>query len=222
MTGSGLPPLMLKETAAARVTANPPSTLTTADLLSLVARVDATKTSALLQRFDGSLRSMRREFTSLTAARLTPSQAGRVVAALELGHRLEVENRPSEGAPIRCPRDAVEYCRSSLEDLPVEEFHILVLDCQHRLVRNVLVTRGLLNSSLVHPREVFAEAIRYRAATIIAVHNHPSGDPTPSRDDRVVTDQLVQAGRILDIRLQDHIVIGSGGRYTSFAEAGLL
>ncbi len=78
-----------------------------------------------------------------------------------------------------------------------------------------------LNSSLVHPREVFREAIAERAAAIILVHNHPSGDPTPSADDRNVTDQLVAAGRLLDIPVHDHVIIGRG-RYTSFAEAGLL
>jgi DNA repair proteins len=103
----------------------------------------------------------------------------------------------------------------------VEEFHVAVLDSQHRLERDIAVTRGLLNSSLVHPREVFREAIAENAAAIILIHNHPSGDPTPSADDRVVTEQLVQAGRVLDIPVQDHIIIGRG-RYLSFAEAGLL
>ena len=108
-----------------------------------------------------------------------------------------------------------------LEDLPVEEFHVAVLDAQHRLERDVTVTRGILNSSLVHPREVFREAIAERAAAIILVHNHPSGDPTPSPDDRTVTEQLVAAGRLLDIPVHDHVIIGRG-RYASFAEAGLL
>jgi DNA repair protein RadC len=79
----------------------------------------------------------------------------------------------------------------------------------------------LLNSSLVHPREVFREAIAENAAAIILIHNHPSGDPTPSPDDRITTEQLVQAGRVLDIPVHDHIIIGRG-RYLSFAEAGLL
>jgi len=85
----------------------------------------------------------------------------------------------------------------------------------------VLVSRGILNSSLVHPREVFREAIAERAASIVLVHNHPSGDPTPSPDDRAITSQLVAAGRLLDIPINDHLVIGRG-RYISFAEAGLL
>ena len=83
------------------------------------------------------------------------------------------------------------------------------------------MTRGILNSSLVHPREVFIYAIVARAAAIILCHNHPSGDPTPSADDRIVTEQLVAAGKLLDIPVLDHVIIGRG-RYTSFAEAGLL
>ena len=94
-----------------------------------------------------------------------------------------------------------------LEDLPVEEFHVAVLDAQHRLERDITVTRGILNSSLVHPREVFREAIAERAAAVILVHNHPSGDPTPSADDRIVTEQLVAAGqaaRHSGARSRDH------------------
>ncbi len=141
-------------------------------------------------------------------------------ASLELGRRMAAESR-EDGAPIRSPRDVVAAFAPRLEDLPVEEFHVAVLDAQHRLERDVTVTRGILNSSLVHPREVFREAIAERAASVILVHNHPSGDPTPSPDDRAVTDQLVAAGRLLDIPVHDHVIIGRG-RYTSFAEAGLL
>lgn len=141
-------------------------------------------------------------------------------AALELGRRMAVEAR-DESAPVRSPRDVVAHFAPRLEDLPVEEFHVAVLDAQHRLERDITITRGILNSSLVHPREVFREAIAERAAAVILVHNHPSGDPSPSADDRNVTDQLVAAGRLLDIPVHDHVIIGRG-RYTSFAEAGLL
>ena len=141
-------------------------------------------------------------------------------AALELGRRMAGEHR-DEATPIRSPRDVVAVFGPRLEDVPVEEFHVAVLDAQHRLERDITVTRGILNSSLVHPREVFREAIAERAAAIILVHNHPSGDPSPSADDRNVTDQLVAAGRLLDIPVHDHVIIGRG-RYTSFAEAGLL
>jgi DNA repair protein RadC len=103
----------------------------------------------------------------------------------------------------------------------VEEFHLLTLDSQNRITRDLLITRGLLNSSLVHPREVFRAAIAEAAAAVIVVHNHPSGNPTPSPDDRAVTRQLVEAGRLLDIPVYDHVVV-AGDRYFSFAEAGLL
>ncbi len=100
-------------------------------------------------------------------------------------------------------------------------FYVLTLNAQSRVVSCQEVTRGILNSSLVHPREVFRLAIAEGAAGIVVVHNHPSGDATPSADDRAVTKQLVDAGRIIDIPVYDHVVIG-GSRYVSFAEAGLL
>src|SRR6185295_7242446 len=141
-------------------------------------------------------------------------------AALELGRRMAAESR-DEATPIRSPRDVVAIFAPRLEDLPVEEFHVAVLDAQHRMERDITITRGILNSSLVHPREVFREAIAERAAAIILVHNHPSGDPAPSLDDKSITEQLVAAGRLLDIPVHDHVIVGRG-RYTSFAEAGLL
>lgn len=146
--------------------------------------------------------------------------AARIVAALELGKRLAAESR-DPGAPLRSPRDVVSVLSPKMQDLPVEEFHVLILDAQHRMQHDVLITRGLLNSSLVHPREVFREAIAHRAAAVILVHNHPSGDPTPSPEDRSVTEQLVAAGRLLDLPVHDHIIIGKG-RYVSFAETGLI
>ena len=148
------------------------------------------------------------------------ARAVAIHAALELGRRMAAEVRDA-GVPVRSPRDVVAAFAPRLEDLPVEEFHVAVLDAQHRLERDITVTRGILNSSLVHAREVFREAIAERAAAVILVHNHPSGDPTPSPDDRIVTEQLVAAGRLLDIPVNDHVIIGRG-RYMSFAEAGLL
>jgi DNA repair protein RadC len=177
---------------------------------------------AVLAGAGGSLRRIAMQpVAALTAvAGVGTARAATVHAALELGRRMACETR-DDGAPVRSPRDVVELFAARLQDLPVEEFHVAVLDSQHRLERDIMVTRGILNSSLVHPREVFREAIAERAAAIILVHNHPSGDPTPSADDRLVTEQLVAAGRLLDIPVHDHIIIGRG-RYTSFAEAGLL
>lgn len=103
---------------------------------------------------------------------------------------------------------------------PVSLF-VLLLNTQHAVVREIVVTRGTLDSSLVHPREVFRAAIADNAAAVILVHNHPSGDPTPSAEDRQVTRQLTGAGQLLGIPVVDHVVIGDG-RYASFVELGLL
>jgi DNA repair protein RadC len=202
--------------------------LSTAELLALLIGSGGRERSALqlgqtvLATCGGSLRRIARDpVASLTTtAGVGMARAVAIHAALELGRRLAAEER-QPGAPIQSPRDVVQWYAPRMEDLPVEEFHVAVLDAQHRLERDITVTRGILNSSLVHPREVFREAIAERAAAVILVHNHPSGDPAPSADDRVVTEQLAAAGRVLDIPVHDHVIIGRG-RYTSFAEAGLL
>ncbi|HLS47205.1 MAG TPA: DNA repair protein RadC [Gemmatimonadales bacterium] len=176
----------------------------------------------LLQDQGGSLRRLaaRPPGELLRTAGVGPSKASRLIAAFEIGARLTLEARPS--APrIREPEDIVRRFSARLRDLPVEEFHLLALDSQSRVLREVLVTRGLLNSSLVHPREVFRPAIAEAAAGIIVVHNHPSGDPTPSAEDRAVTRQLVAAGQLLDLPIYDHVII-AGDRFTSFASAGML
>jgi DNA repair protein RadC len=177
---------------------------------------------AILGEAGGALRWIARQpVAALTAVPgVGMARAVTIHASLELGRRMAVEGR-QDGVPVRSPRDVMDYYGARMEDLPVEEFHVAALDAQHRLERDITVTRGILNSSLVHPREVFREAIAERAAAVILVHNHPSGDPTPSADDRAVTEQLVAAGRLLDIPVHDHVIIGRG-RYTSFAEAGLL
>ncbi len=156
----------------------------------------------------------------MTVHGLGEARAVGIHAALELGKRLAAEQR-TEGIPLRAPRDVWEAFAPRLEDLPVEEFHVAVLDAQHRLERDLTITRGILNASLVHAREVFREAIAERAAAIVLIHNHPSGDPTPSPDDRKITTQLVEAGRLLDIPVLDHVIIGRG-RFVSFSESGLL
>ena len=109
---------------------------------------------------------------------------------------------------MRWPRDVFEIFSPKLEDLPVEEFHVAILDSQHRLERDVTITRGLLNSSLVHPREAFRAAICMNASGVFFVHNHPTGDLTPSREDRAVTERLRKCGEILGINLIDHIIVG--------------
>ena len=122
---------------------------------------------------------------------------------------------------IRRPSDAADLIRRRSDVELVEVFYVITLNSLNDATALIEVTRGLLNSSLVHPREVFRLAILNSAKSIILAHNHPSGNPTPSADDRAVTRQLVEAGRILDIPVVDHVIVAVD-KYFSFTEAGLL
>jgi len=141
--------------------------------------------------------------------------AARLAAAFELGRRALSAEAPDD-TPIRGPADVFRRMGPRLRDVRQEEFHALLLNTRHRIVREVLVTRGILDASLIHPREVFRLAVSEGAASVILVHNHPSGDPTPSSEDRAVTRQLAAAGRALGIPVLDHVVVGRG-RYVSLS-----
>jgi DNA repair protein RadC len=108
-----------------------------------------------------------------------------------------------------------------LRDLRHEVFKVILLDAKHAIMRDTTVSEGSLTLSIVHPREVFTFAVKESAAAVIFLHNHPSGDPTPSQEDRVLTARLVSAGEVLGIRVLDHLVVGDG-RYVSFADQGWL
>lgn len=149
-----------------------------------------------------------------------PAKATKILAALDLGRRAAEEGRPDRSR-MSSPRDVYERMRLRMRDLPHEEFHVLLLNTQNEILRDLQVTRGTLDASLVHPREVFRPAIAEGAANVVLVHNHPSGDPTPSAEDRAVTRQLRSAGKLIGIEVLDHVIVGEG-RYASFVEAGLL
>lgn len=205
-----------------------PSALTSAELVAILlgtgepGQTAPAVAAGLLETSGGSLRGLaaRPAGELLRVRGVGPAKAGRLLAAFELANRLVREPREVR-VRIREPEDVVRLIGPRLRDLAVEEFHLLALDSQSQVLRDVLVTRGLLNSSLVHPREVFRAAIAEAAAGIIVVHNHPSGDPTPSAEDRAVTRQLVEAGRLLDLPVYDHLIV-AGDRFLSFANAGLL
>jgi DNA repair protein RadC len=211
------------ERPAARLRLHGAGALSNAELLTVVlgaATFTPAQAALLLSR--GSLRELSRKLPAeiMGAAEIGPAVALRLSAALEIGRRMMGEGL-AEGAAVNRPRDIYEMMRG-LEDCPVEEFHVIALNGQNRVTRGAtLLSVGILNASLAHPREVFARAIAERAKAIIVVHNHPSGDPTPSPDDLRVTSGLVAAGQMLDIPVQDHVIIGRG-RYVSFSEAGLL
>ena len=202
--------------------------LSTAELLAILLGSGGVGHSAIalgyeiVRRGRGSLRALAgRPIAELTAIPgVGPARAAVVHAALELAKRC-ADERSSPRRPMRSPLDVVAMLGPRLADLSVEELHVVVLDSQHRMVRDAVVSRGLLNSSPVHAREVFREAIAEAGAAIVLVHNHPSGDPTPSADDVRVTAEMVAAGRVVDIPVFDHVIIGRGC-HVSLAEQRLL
>ncbi|MBI2526179.1 MAG: DNA repair protein RadC [Candidatus Rokubacteria bacterium] len=148
------------------------------------------------------------------------AKAVRLASAFELTRRLRSRNG---AARVILSRPEQVYARYGplMEDLDKEVFRIALLDAQNGLVKDVVVSEGTLSASLVHPREVFKPALLEPAASLILLHNHPSGDPTPSREDVRLTRQLVECSRLLDLRIHDHVVIGRG-RFVSLAERGTL
>lgn len=123
------------------------------------------------------------------------------------------------GQPFRGSADVYAHYRQRLADDVVEHFFVILLDNKHRKLRDVQVSQGSLTSSVVHPRDVFMVVIRNSAAAVIFVHNHPSGDPTPSQEDLALTRRLREVGELVGVRVLDHIIIGKG-RYVSFVDDG--
>src|SRR5690625_1602079 len=143
-----------------------------------------------------------------------------ILAAIEIGKRLN-QQRPEEKYIIRSPEDGADYVMEEMRHLKQEHFVALFLNTKNQVIHQQTIFIGSLNASIVHPREVFREAVKRSAATIICVHNHPSGDPTPSQEDIHVTRRLVESGKIMGIELLDHLVIGDR-KFVSLKEKGYL
>jgi len=128
---------------------------------------------------------------------------------------------PACDAPrIKTPEDAVKQAPEIMES-ETEAFGVILLNAQNKMISCEIVTTGIIDASLVHPREVFRSAISHNACGMVLLHNHPSGDPTPSADDIRVTKQLIEAGRIVDIKVLDHVILSHEGRHISLREEGI-
>ena len=164
----------------------------------------------------------RLSYTQLThEAGLPPSAAARVRAAIELAKRMSASYKDQPDRPaVHSPADAAALVQFEMSLLEQEELWVINLDTRNRVLEISRLYKGSLNSSQVRVGELFKQAIRLNAANIIVLHNHPSGDPTPSPDDVTVTRQIIQAGKLLDIDTLDHIVIGHD-RFVSLKDRGL-
>lgn len=151
---------------------------------------------------------------------LGTAKIAQIKAAFELGKRLMGES--SDGRPVFSSSHSVyEYFAPRFKNFKKEIFISVLLDAKNRLLRECKVSEGTLTNSPIHPREAFKEAIKESAASVIFVHNHPSGDPEPSKDDIIITERLKGAGEIIGIGVLDHVIIGDG-KYASLKEKGVL
>ncbi len=203
-----------------------PQSLSTAELLAILLRVGVVgETSVqvgqrLLQTFGGISGLHRASFDELSSQKgIKLAKAAQIKAAIELGRRLVLES-PEDKPAIHSPADAAAMVQYEMSALLQEELRVMLLDTRNRVQFIETVYRGSVNSSQVRIAEVFKAAIRRNATNLIVIHNHPSGDPTPSPDDVAITRAILQAGELLDVKLLDHIIIGNG-RFVSLKERGL-
>lgn len=147
------------------------------------------------------------------------AKAAQIKAAFEISRRLSTQTPAYKKKELLNPGKVAKLVRSKLKDYSKEHFYLIALDSRNWSIHEVSL--GTLNSSIVHPREAFAEAIKSKAASVIIVHNHPSGDPEPSKDDLEITKRLVEAGKILGIEVTDHIIVAEN-KFLSFKEQGLI
>jgi len=183
----------------------------------------------ILRRFGGLADLAKADFAELLGSKikgLGKVKCMELAAALELGRRAARQGPRPDTPAIREPESVYRIVSPLARTLQQEIFWALLLDTKNKLIgQPVETTRGLLDSSPVHPREVFSKAVRYSAASVILAHNHPSGDPTPSKEDIDITRRLIEAARILGIRVVDHLVVGkptpSAPGYVSLREKNL-
>ncbi len=147
------------------------------------------------------------------------AKAAQIKAAFEIGRRLSTQTPPYKSKELTDPEKVYRLIKSKLKDYHKEHFYIIAVDSRNFSIAEISV--GSLNASIVHPREVFSEAIKNKAASVIFAHNHPSDDPEPSEDDLIITKRLTEAGKILGIEVADHIIAVKNG-FLSFKEKGLL
>jgi len=203
-----------------------PRELSDEELLAILLRVGGPGENAvqmgrrLLDTYDGLQGLLKIPFEEIrNQYGVGDAKAAQIVAAVELGRRLaKLESRTR--TTIRGPKDAADLVMYEMNELEQEEIRVIALDTRNQVVKIETIYKGSLNSSQVRVGELFRSAVRFNAAAVIVVHNHPSGDPSPSLEDIEITRLIVQAGQMLDIKVLDHLIIGLG-RFVSLKERGV-
>ena len=222
------PPAIDAKAVRERLTHYGASALSTTELLAIQLRKGTPERSALalaellLNEFGGLKAVAAASVEELSHVKgIGPVTAIEIAAALEMGRRVSVASNQARLC-IHSPNDVANLLMPELRDLRKEVLKSLMLDSKNRVLKVMTVSVGILDSSIVHPREVYKPAILCNAASILVAHNHPSGHPEPSPEDRRVTERLYQAGEILGIDLLDHVIVGEEGRFVSLKERGVI
>ena len=223
-TGFSIRDLAPQERPREKMIQNGSQTLSNAEILAILIRTGTKDLSALdvanriLSLSDDGIRHLSEcsieDLAAVTG--IGPSKACQILAGVELGKRM-TRARLMNPRVLNHPREVASYLIEDMKDLRQEWFRILLLNNRKQVLGYETVSVGTLNASLVHPRDVFEKAIRKNASTIILVHNHPSGNPSPSDEDRALTKRLTEAGALMGIEVIDHVIVGNGNYY-SFKE----
>jgi len=197
-----------------------PAALSDAELLALVSgQHDLEVCAQCLRECQGWIGLLRADMRAVAASIGTPRKAASLKAALEIGRRLAIAGY-ADRFQVKSPADVAKLFMVEMLALDQEELWVAALDTKNRLMKVSKVYRGSVNTAMIRVGEVFKEALRLNATSIIVAHNHPSADPTPSPEDILVTRQIVEAGKLLDVETLDHLIL-AGSRYVSLRERGL-
>jgi DNA repair protein RadC len=212
--------LPLHERPASRIADHGPDVLSDAELLALVSgQHDLEICAQCLREYQGWIGLLRADIRTVAASIGTPRKAASLKAALEIGRRLAIAGY-HDRFQVKSPADVAKLFMAEMMALDQEELWVAALDTKNRLIKVSKVYRGSVNAAMIRVGEVFKEALRLNATSIIVAHNHPSSDPTPSPEDILVTRQIVEAGKLLDVETLDHLIL-AGSRYVSLRERGL-
>ncbi len=226
LSASRIDELQIEERPRERLAKMGASVLSTAELLAILLRAGVAGENAvqvgqrLLREFNGLAGLQRASYTEICAQHgIGKAKAAQIKAAIDLGRRLASQSTQDRPV-VHSPEDAADLVQYEMSALDQEQLRVITLNTRNHVLGIKTIYQGSLNSSQVRVGELFRPAIRENAAALIVVHNHPSGDPSPSPDDIAITKAIIEAGKLLDIQVLDHLIIGQG-RFISLNRRGL-